>query len=341
MRRGYGFLLLSLVGLCGAVGAPAKQDDPKAETVFRNITALKGSKASDIIPSMQFMSAALKVDCDYCHTADRSSDEKRSKQTTREMILMQNEINAKNFGGRTQVTCATCHSGHTHPIAYPPIDGLEVRARRSQTLNADEILASYSKAVGTDAAKAIPGLQLKGTSGVEKDPVEATYSGAKFTVTIKAKKGDIRQGFNGTTPWASSEKGIHKMPLQYALAFVNQKALYLSPDSLPKLGNTSAGTAKIAGKDNNVVTGSLPDKTRVSLFFDKTTSLLSRVSIYYPTILGSIAQINDYSDYKKVNGVFVPMTIANHSSQGEDVFHFRSAKVDTKLDQTVFDPPAK
>jgi hypothetical protein len=341
MRRGYGFLVLSLVGLCGAVGVPAKQDDPKAETVFRNITALKGSKASDIIPSMQFMSAALKVDCDYCHTGDRSSDEKRAKQTTREMIAMQNDINTKNFGGRTQVTCATCHAGHEHPIAFPPIQGLEVRARRSQTLKADDILASYAKAVGTDAAKAIPAIHLKGTSGVDKTPVEITYSGTKFAVTIKDKKGDIRQGFNGSTPWLTYEKAIRKIPMQYATAFINQNELYLGPDSLPKIGSTSAGTATLAGKENNVVTGSLPDKTRVSLFFDKTTSLLSRVSFYYPTILGSIAQINDYSDYKKVNGVFVPMTIANHSSQGEDVFHFRSANVDPKLDMTVFDPPAK
>ena len=341
-RRGYGFLILSLTGLCGAVALPPKQDEPKAEAVFRNITSFKGNKASDVIPAMQFMSASLKVGCDFCHVADRSSDEKGEKKTAREMVEMQRDINAKNFGGRTQVTCATCHAGHPHPINFSPAEGNETRTRRSPAVKPEEVLAAYTKACGVDATHSVTGLRLKGTTGTTvKSAVETTYLAGKFAVVTKAAPSDSKQGFNGASAWFTRGKEVQKMPLQYATEFINQRAIYLGPDSLPKLANPSGGTANIAGKDELVVTGALQDKTRVSLFFDKATSLLTRVAIYYPTVLGSIAQINDYSDYKKVNGIEVPMTIESHSSQGDDVYHFRSAKFDDKIDVTVFDPPAK
>jgi hypothetical protein len=34
------------------------------------------------------------------------------------------------------------------------------------------------------------------------------------------------------------------------------------------------------------------------------------------------------------------MTIVNHSTEGDTVEEFRSAKVDNSIDATVFDPPA-
>ena len=341
MRLGYGLLILSLTGLCGAVAIPAQQEEPKAETVFRNIVSFKGEKASSLIPAMQFMNASLKVGCDYCHAADRSSDEKGPKKSAREMIEMQRDINKKNFGGRNQVTCATCHGGHTHPVAFPPIEGLDVRARRSQDVKADDVLAAYGKAVGGDPAHPITALQLKGTTTIAgvKSPLEATVSGKRFVYTTPGNKEAPKQGYNGGTAWYATPTGIHQVPVQFATESLNGHAIYMGVDSLPKISNTSGATAKLAGKDNLVVNGTLEDKTRVTLFFDKTTNLLSRVAFYYPTILGSIAQINDYSDYRKVNGVQLPMTIAIHSAGGDALEQFRSVNANPKLEPTVFDPP--
>lgn len=340
MRRPYGFLVLTLTGLCGAVAIPP-QEDPPAENAFKNIVSFKGSKASDVIPAMEFMSASLKVDCEFCHTADRASDEKNPKKSAREMIAMQREINKSNFGGRNQITCATCHAGHIRPINLPPVEGVEVRARRSAEVKPVDVLAAYGKAVGADNAKSISGLRLQGTSMTAggKSPIEGAYSSGKFTFTTKSAKGDDRQGFNGTLGWVTREKQILSFPLMYARPFVNQKLIFMGPDSLPKLSNLSGATAKIGDKNMVIVSGTDADKTRVTLYFDKQTSLLSRTMFSYPSVLGNTAQTNDYSNYRKVNGVLLPTKVVNHSTEGDSTQEFRSIRVDNSIDATVFDPP--
>jgi hypothetical protein len=85
------------------------------------------------------------------------------------------------------------------------------------------------------------------------------------------------------------------------------------------------------------VGGTFGAKLRVTLFFDKSTGLLSRSTFSYPTILGSMAQINDYSNYQKVGDLMIPMTIANHSPRGDAVQTYSSATVE-KYDESIFNP---
>lgn len=178
--------------------------------------------------------------------------------------------------------------------------------------------------------------------GGEKAKVEASYVGNKFAYVTHGSKGDNRMGFNGTLAWFTTDKGIQAVPLQYAVKYVNEKAVFLGADSLPKLTNPTGATAKIAGKDQLVVSGTISsDRTRVSLFFDKATGLLTRTSYSYPTILGSIAQLNDFSNYRKINGVEVPLKIVNHATEGDTVLEFKSAKIDNKINVASFDPPKK
>ncbi|AIE86571.1 photosynthetic reaction center cytochrome c subunit family protein [Fimbriimonas ginsengisoli] len=341
MRRTYVFLGLSCLVFGTAIGAP--RQEPLAEQQFKNIVSFKGEKAADVMPAMEFMSGSLKVECDYCHTDDRASDAKEEKKTAREMIAMQRDINAKHFGGRNVITCATCHGGKTHPTPVPPIEGLEVRARRSDSVAPAQVLQAYGKAVGGDAAKVRAGVRLEGTTTLkgEKTRVEAIYAGDKYRFVNHEKKGDKPEGFNGSMAWFSMPYGIQPVPLQYAVQFVNQRQVFTGPDSLPKLQNLTGGTAKLDGRDNLVVTGFQPDKTRISLYFDKQTGLLGRAAFYYPTILGTIVRINDYSDYRKVEGVPFPMTVKIHSPEGEIVQQFRSARLDPKVSATTFDPPKK
>src|SRR4051794_24371066 len=65
-----------------------------AEQQFKNIQVLKGVPADQVIPAMQFISASLAVECDFCHV-DRAfdKDDKKPKQSARFMIEMQNGIN--------------------------------------------------------------------------------------------------------------------------------------------------------------------------------------------------------------------------------------------------------
>ncbi len=340
MRIGYGVLVLSFTGLCGAVALPPQEQQPTAEQEFKNIVSFKGQKAGDVIPAMQFMCASLKVDCDYCHTQDRASDEKGAKRTARVMIAMQRDINEKNFRGRNQVTCATCHAGHTHPINLSPAEGIEVRPRRSQTIKADDVLAAYAKAVGGGVSP-MAALDLKGTSqtGDTKGSLHETYSAGKFAFEASTPKGPQRRGFNGNVGWFSTERGIQSAPLLYVADFVNQHILFMGPATLPKLDGRSTGTAKIGNNDEQTISGALADKTRVTLFFNTKNGLLDRTMFAYPSILGSIAQVNDYADYRKINGVMLPTKVINHAAEGDTTVTFRSIKVVAELPATAFDPP--
>jgi hypothetical protein len=64
-------LSLTMAGAWAQSGepkAPAAAAGPKlAEKEFKNIQALKGIPAGQVIPSMQFIAASLGVECEYCH----------------------------------------------------------------------------------------------------------------------------------------------------------------------------------------------------------------------------------------------------------------------------------
>ncbi|MBC8063623.1 MAG: photosynthetic reaction center cytochrome c subunit, partial [Chlorobia bacterium] len=97
---------------------------PTAEQVFKDVKVFKGVPASDMIPAMQFMSASMNYSCGDCHEGSDYAADNKNKEVTRKMILMQREINQKNFNGRLEVTCMTCHSKKEHPEGMPLPTGI-------------------------------------------------------------------------------------------------------------------------------------------------------------------------------------------------------------------------
>src|SRR2546425_2467200 len=104
--------------------AGPQQEDKPAEQVNKNIQVFEGLPNSQLLTVMHFMRTSLGVRCDYCHVAENGKywmDDKPAKQTARRMLQMVFEINKANFGGRTVVSCNTCHRGSTKPVAVPMI----------------------------------------------------------------------------------------------------------------------------------------------------------------------------------------------------------------------------
>ena len=94
----------------GQVTNPAGK---KAEEQFKNIQVLKGIPAEDLFPTMQFITASLGVQCDFCHVQGAfEKDDKKPKQTARKMMEMMFAINKDNFDGHRAVTCNSCHRGN-------------------------------------------------------------------------------------------------------------------------------------------------------------------------------------------------------------------------------------
>ena len=118
-------ILLFAGGMNGgrAQEPPAKPaaDQPKtAEQQFKNIQVLKGIPADQLIPSMQFITASLGVECDFCHVEHAmDKDDKKTKLAARKMITMVLALNQAHFNGELEVTCYTCHRGAPHPVGTP------------------------------------------------------------------------------------------------------------------------------------------------------------------------------------------------------------------------------
>lgn len=314
MKLQHLFLALSL-SLTGV--AAMQQDNPAAETVYKNIKTLKGTPASEVIPSMKFMCASLKVDCEFCHKADDfASDEKKEKESARHMIEMQKDINTKNFNGRTQVTCNTCHMGSPHPQRAPLIMGVKRSTiARGTAATPQDVLKKYQTAVGGNLAS----VKFEGTAtgfGPKSTPIAIVQgSPDKFTMEFNGEK----IGFDGTSAWFQQGAGkAVALPAEQAVPMVHFGRFFRGDDAFKSLGELRyAGQDSIDGKDMVVLrAGAQNAKVSEDLYFDAKSGLLTRVMTYTTTILGSIPELTDYSDYRKVGDAMVPFSIVQ--SGGKD-----------------------
>ncbi len=123
------FALAALAASSPAVAqvSPANESK-KAEEVYKNIKALRGTPANELNQSMHLMKGAVGLDCVYCHIErEWEKDVKPAKEVARAMIVMMNDINTRQFGGKQVVTCNTCHNGHPTPAAVPVFPVLRAR----------------------------------------------------------------------------------------------------------------------------------------------------------------------------------------------------------------------
>jgi tetratricopeptide (TPR) repeat protein len=90
---------------------------------FAVLSLAEAQPTPDLMATMQTISQALGVNCEYCHTAPRGSGQSEpKKEVARTMMAMTREINAKieaatGKGGsdRVPVQCVTCHRGVAIP----------------------------------------------------------------------------------------------------------------------------------------------------------------------------------------------------------------------------------
>ena len=304
--------------------APAAPAGPKlAEEEFKNIQALKGIPADQVIPSMQFIAASLGVECEFCHVAHANEkDDKKPKVTARKMIAMMMAINKDNFEGHREVTCYSCHRGSTDPVATPIITGEEPKPESGERKGsgeektafpaADQLLDKYLVAVGgAEALQKITSRVQKGTLiafGGQHFPVDV-YSKApdkRFSV-MHLQGGDSVTAFNGKQGWLSVPGHVHMMSSAENDAARIDADLYLPAHlkTLCQKFSVDAGE-KIDGRDTYLVVGRNEGQPPLRLYLDKESGLLLRLVRYGETPLGRNPTQIDYSDYREANGVKVP-----------------------------------
>jgi photosynthetic reaction center cytochrome c subunit len=319
---------LALAGAKAQSGAaPQSPAAPKlAEDQFKNIKVLKGVPADQIFPSMQFITASLGVECEYCHVREGQKlvfekDDKKTKVTARKMMEMMFGINKDNFEGHREVTCYSCHRGAADPVAIPLVATEDAKPEPEPSKApgdakpvlppADQLLDKYLAAIGGDAA-----LQ-KVTSRVEKGKIDA--GGHQLPIEVFAKAPDKRlsithlpngesiTAFDGKQGWLGNPGRTQMMsPAENAAARIDAdlyfpahvKTLYAKFTVLPG--------EKIDGHDTYLVVGRNEGQPPLRLYFDQQSGLLLRLVRYAETALGRMPTQIDYADYRDADGVKIP-----------------------------------
>lgn len=301
-----------------APGEPSKT----AEQVFKNIQALKGIPADQLQTAMQFISNSLGVECEFCHVQGAfEKDDKKPKQTARQMIQMQLAINRDNFKGEREVTCFSCHRGAHDPVGVPIIAEEETKrpeepkadAAAPALPSADQIIDKYIQAVGgAEAVQKITSRVQKGTIsfGGRQFPVEVLSKAPNKRVsTVHTPNGDNITAFDGHAGWLGNPGGRppRDMTAQENDAINFDSTFYLPTEIKKMFSQFRVRPAdKIGGHDVLQLIGVSPGKPPLRLFFDKESGLLVRTIRYADTPLGRNPTQVDYADYRAQDGTKIP-----------------------------------
>lgn len=98
------------------------QRDEAAETVFKNVESFKGRSASSMMSAMSLWTAAIGVECTYCHTEEGKWEQEGvvQKDVSRAMFDMTKSVNDTYFAGEPVMTCWGCHRGMPIPERTAP-----------------------------------------------------------------------------------------------------------------------------------------------------------------------------------------------------------------------------
>lgn len=335
----------------------------KAEEVFKNIQVLKGIPADQVFPTMQFITASLGVECDFCHVRDAfEKDDKKPKATARKMMEMMFAINADNFDRHRAVTCYSCHHGSAQPVAIPAVmieepkepmgephradtDKKPAEAKENTGPTADQLLDKYILAIG--GASAVD----KVSSRVMKGSID--FGGKSLPIDIYAKdpekrislthmpNGDSVTAFNGKEGWLGTPgrplREMHGSDLDGAAIDAD---LHLATDLKHMFSKLQVeGTEKIDDHQTLVVVGQREDKTPIRVYFDEQSGLLVRLVRFGETALGWLPTQIDYADYRKLNGVKVPYRWTLARPSGKFTIQVSEMQQNVPVDDAKFVKP--
>jgi photosynthetic reaction center cytochrome c subunit len=340
-------------------GAQATPVAPKtAGEAFKNVQVLKDIPADGLIPAMQFITASLGKECEFCHVQGAfEKDDKQPKRTARTMIEMMFAINKDNFHGHREVTCFTCHRGNAKPVAVPPVmaeavnpvaaemEVAESEGAESSGPSADPLFEKYLKAVGgAEAVEKINSRVMKGTItfGDRNVPIDI-YAKApdKRESITHTPDGDSITAFDGNEGWLGTPKRpVHEMHGPDVDAAAMDADLHFSAHLKEMFTKTEVrGTEKIGDSEAVLVVGQREGKTPLQLYFDGKSGLLVRLVRFAETPLGRLPTQIDYADYREAGGVKIPFRWTLARPGGRFTIQVSEVKENVPVDDARFEKP--
>lgn len=334
------------------------QEKP-AEQTYKNIRVLTGLPSSELDGVMSFMSAALGVGCNHCHTNDWESDEKSTKLAARRMIAMTRAINKENFSGNPAITCYTCHRGRHNTEPLPSVDlatnpSPEVAptaSKASALPSIDEVIARYFQAIGGEAA--IQRIETRVSRGTETTTNRMTAPRTLQIEIIQARpdklliaRKDSRDlslaGFDGSKGWTKDARGQRETTGR-ELAEIKREADFFRYLNLRATYPQMRVLAKerVRGREAYVAGATSRDDSREKLYFDIETGLLIRRFVAYRTAFGSIPEVTEFDDYREVNGVKLPFAITWSRPPFSSTRKFTEIRLNSLVNNAKFEPQAR
>jgi hypothetical protein len=361
-------LALSVAAIAKAQVPPSPADGVVlSERYFKNIQALRGVPVDEFMDTMGMFAAATGMNCVDCHVSEAGSDwakyatDTPFKQTTRKMIAMVNTLNQANFGGRSLVTCFTCHRGLKVPATLPsldlqygdppPVDPDQITRSAPGAPTIDQILDKYLQAIGgAQRAAAITSIVGKGSYRAYDDfqlaPLDLYAKSPDQRTTIQhSLYGDMTITYDGRNAWMAAPREIRPFPVvQYSggnMEGARIDAILEFPGRLKQtLTNWRVGPdSSVNDQDVQIVQASTPGGFIVKLYFDSKSGLLLRSVRYSDSPVGKVPVRVDYSDYRTVSGIKIPFKRVATWTDGRTVFQLDSVQVNTTVDAARFAKP--
>jgi photosynthetic reaction center cytochrome c subunit len=328
----------------------------KTEEVYKNILVLKEIPSDQLIPAMQFISSSLGVECNFCHVEGHfEKDDKKPKQTARDMIQMAFAINKNNFDGRREVTCFSCHHGSPKPPASPTVEdqtqlGRGVTSSEAQKLPADlpttdQLIYTYQRAMGgTVAIDKIRSRIEKGTANLQGQSVSIEILSRvpeQQRLIRHSPTGDSFVVFDGKAGWIGTRghtaREMHGAEIEIARMDADLNFPLHIRQMFPEL--RVEYPEKIEGREAHVLVG-IQEKLSVRLYFDKETGLLVRSVRYGESPLGLNPSQIDYGDYRDVDGVRVPFQLTLFQPKGISTIRLEEVRQNVPIDAAIFAKPS-
>jgi hypothetical protein len=334
---------------------PQSEEPKTAEQQFKNIQVLKDIPAEELIPTMQFISASLGVQCDFCHVEhEMQKDDKKEKQTARKMIAMELAIDKGHFNNEVEVTCYTCHRGSPHPVGIPllgadapkPMPHVhdEEAEAHANLPTADQILDKYLAAVGgAEALMKIKTREEKGTIDAmgTQSPIEVYSEAPDKRISIfHMQGGSSVTAFNGEIGWLSIPGGFHRMTAAEREGARIDAELYFPARvrEIYKEFKVKPGV-ELNGQETYMVSAAAPGRPPLQLYFEQKTGLLLRMVRYTVTPLGKNPAQIDYADYRETDGVKIPYRWTLSRPNGAFTIKVEQVKQNVPIDKKLFVPP--
>jgi len=355
----YGLVMGGAKAQSGAAPAAGNAPAPKmAEEQFKNIQVLKGIPADQLIPGMQFITASLGVECQFCHVEGAfEKDDKKPKQTARKMMTMMFAINKDNFEGHREVTCYSCHRGSVDPVGTPLVMGEEAKAGGGEAAlpeggeasgtQAAQLIDKYLQAVGGAAAiDKVTSRVMKGTIsfGDRNVPIEIFSKDPDKRISFThTPDGDSVTAFDGHEGWLGlpghAVREMHGPDIDGASIDAD---LHFAAHLKGMFSEAQVrGKEKIADHETYVVIGRREGKPPLRLYFDEQSGLLVRLVRFGETPLGRMPTQIDYADYREVDGVKIPLRWTLARPGGRFTIQVSEVKQNVPVDDAKFArPPA-